>query len=266
MKLQLAKGLVIDVDAPSVKADGLRVFITGESGSGKSTAAMLLASRWVEQDGQVLVLDSHGEYGAVWEARPAEVTRYGYGDDPVYEDSVELCMSCLRDNHSLLLDLSHWTDLYPEKVDVFVRALMRDLYEYRRKHPRPMLILVEEAQTFMPQQQSKGQSDNIKLWTALLTGGRKFGLNFVLSTQRSALVDSNIIAGCNVRLFMRTSEAKDWKKVLKTYVPEKLATFGGSPKKDIAKFESGEAVIVSRWLPTTRARLQVPSVRVKKFL
>jgi hypothetical protein len=63
---------------------------------------------------------------------------------------------------------------------------------------------------------------------------------------------------------MRTSEAKDWKKVLKGYIPSKLASFGG--RNDIAKFDSGEAVVVSRWLPTMRVRLRTPNTRVKKFL
>jgi DNA helicase HerA-like ATPase len=264
MKLHLAKGLTIDASNPRVVADGLRIFLTGESGCGKSTAAMLIVSQWVEQGGQVLVLDSHGEYGALWESRPANVTRFGYGEPPVGLESVEMCMSFLRDGQSLVLDLSHWTDLEPDLLDAFVKELMRDLYAFRRQQPKQMLVLMEEAQTFVPQQQSKGQADNVKLFTALITGGRKFGLNFILSSQRSSLVDSNIIAGCNVRIFMRTSEAKDWKKVLKGYIPSKLASFGG--RNDIAKFDSGEAVVVSRWLPTMRVRLRTPSTRVKKFL
>lgn len=264
MKLQLAKGVVIDASDPRVIADGLRVFLAGESGSGKSTAAMLIVSQWVEQGGQVLVLDSHGEYGALWESRPANVTRFGYGEPPVASESVEMCMSFIRDGQSLVLDFSHWTDLDSDALDAFVRELMRDLYAYRRANPKQMLVLMEEAQSYVPQQQSKGQADNVKLFTALITGGRKFGLNFVLSSQRSSLVDSNIIAACNVRIFMRTSEAKDWKKVLKGYIPTKLASFGG--RNDIAKFASGEAVIVSRWLTTARAQLRTPTTRVKKFL
>ncbi len=271
MKLVLNKKqkLVIDMEDEQVKADGLRVFIGGESGSGKSNAAMLIASQWVEQNGQVIVLDSHGEYGALWETRPGgahPVVRFGYGEPPVREESVEMCMSYIRDGHSLVLDLSHWTDLHPETLDKFVRDLLKDLYELRRHKPKRTLILVEEAQVYAPQQQMSGQAANIRMFTALITGGRKFGLNFVLGTQRQSLVDSNVIAGCNVRLFMRISEAKDWKK-LKPYIPPRCPVqFGGNVKRDIARFASGEVLALSRWFGTQRVRLDLPEVPVKKFL
>jgi len=271
VKLVLNKkeGLVINLADAAVKADGLRVFLGGESGSGKSNAAMLIASQWVEQGGQAIVLDAHGEYGALWEARPGgdtSVVRFGYGEPPVREESVEWCMSYVREGHSLVLDLSHWTDLHPVKLDKFVRELMTDLYELRRQKPKQTLVLIEEAQAFAPQQQSAGQAQNIRLFTALITGGRKFGLNFVLSTQRQSLVDSNIIAGCNVRLFMRISEAKDWKK-LKPYLPPKFPVlFGSGGKKDIRSFASGETIALSRWFKPGRVRLDLPDVPVRKFL
>lgn len=271
MKLILNKKqkLFIDMDAETVKADGLRAFIVGESGSGKSWSAMLLASQWVAQGGQVIVLDSHGEYGALWETRPGgdhSVVRFGYGEPPVREESVEMCMSFIREGHSLVLDLSHWTDLHPEILDQFVLSLLKDLYELRRHKPKRTLILVEESQVYFPQQQMTGQAANIRMFIALLTGGRKFGLNFILGTQRPSLVDSNVIAGCNVRLFMRISEAKDWKK-LKPYVPPKCSVqFGGDARRDIARFQSGEALALSRWFNTQRVRLDLPEVPVKKFL
>lgn len=269
MKLTLRNGkkpLVIDCEDKKVIADGLRFFIGGESGSGKSNAAMLVAAQWVEQGGQMLVLDAHGEYGGLWEARPNSVIRIGYGEAPVREESVELCMSYLREGHTLVLDLSHWTDLHPDKLDKFVRDLLKDLYELRRHKAKRTLVLVEEAQNFAPQMQMSGQSANIRLFTALITGGRKFGLNFILSTQRQGLVDSNVIAGCNVRLFMRISEAKDWKK-MKEYIPPRFPVgFGGAKKFDIRNFESGEALALSRWFDSQRVRLDLPSVPVRKFL
>jgi len=262
-------GLVVNLSDPMVRADGLRVFLGGESGSGKSNAAMLIASQWVEQGGQCIVLDAHGEYGGLWEMRPGgehSVIRFGYGEPPVREESVEWVMSYVREGHSIVLDLSHWTDLHPEKLDIFVRDLMKDIYELRRAKPKQTLVLIEEAQAFAPQQQMTGQAANIRLFTALITGGRKFGLNFVLSTQRQGLVDSNVIAGCNVRLFMRVSEAKDWKK-LKPYVPPKFPVqFGGGGKKDIRGFQSGEVMAFSRWFKPQRVRLDLPGVPVKKFL
>lgn len=267
MRIQLAEGVSFDARDTRVVADGLRVFISGEPGSGKSWAAMSIVSQWVEQGGQAVVLDAHGEYGGLWEARPRDVVRFGYGDHAVREESVDWCLSFVREGKTVTLDLSHWTDIYPEQLDAFVRKLMRDLYELRRQKPQQTMVLVEEAQSFAPQLQSAGQASNIKLFTSLITGGRKFGLNFILCSQRASLVDSNLIAACNVRLFMRTSEVKDWKRVVKEYLPPGVkVTWGGSPKTDFQKFNSGEALVISRWVKSGRFQLSKPSVPVKRFL
>ena len=267
--IQLNAKHVIDLSDSDVIADGLRFWISGESGSGKSNAAMLVISQWLEAGFQAIVFDAHGEYAPLWEQRPGgkrQIIRIGYGDLPVNESSVEWVMSMVREGHSLLIDLSHWSDLDPEKMDAFIRELLRDLYELRRRKPQRMMVLCEEAQTIAPQQQAQGQAANIRLFISLMTGGRKFGINFLLTSQRQSLVDSNVIAGCNVRLFMRISEVKDWKR-LKEYVPDKMPLkFGSGKKDDIRKFLSGEALLLSRWSPPTRLRLDLPPVGVTRFL
>lgn len=264
--ITLGKKLRIDLNDPSVKADGLRLWVTGESGSGKSNACMLLASQWVSAGRQLIALDSHGEYSALWGMNPSKTVRIGYGDEPVNESSVDWVMDYVRDGYNVLMDLSHWADVNPKVLDQFVREFMLALYAWRRQKPAQTLVLVEECQTYIPQAQSTGQSDNVKAFVAMLTGGRKFGLNFVLSSQRQSLVDINAVSACNVRLFMRISEASDWKRI-KVYLPEKFPVdFGSRSKKDIRKFSSGEAVVLSRWFDASRVRLPLPEVAVTKFL
>lgn len=264
--IELGKNIRIDLNDPSVKADGLRLWVTGESGSGKSNACMLLASQWVNANRQLIVLDAHGEYNELWGMAPAKTVRIGYGDEPVGEGSVDWVMDLVREGRNVLIDLSHWTDVEGKKLDLFVRELMLALYAFRRQRPAQTLVLVEEAQNFAPQMQSGGQADNIKTFIAMLTGGRKFGLNFILSSQRQNLVDINAVAACNVRIFMRISEAADWKRI-KLYLPEKFPVdFSSKTKKDIRRFKSGEAVVLSRWFDASRVRLPLPEVHVTKFL
>ena len=148
MHIQLAKGLELNLSDPSIQADGVRVWLGAESGAGKTHAAMLICEQLVANDVQLVVLDAHGEYGALWEAKPGRITRFGYGSPPVREESVELCLQRVREEQSLLLDLSHWTDLHPERLDAFMRELLRGLYELRRREPRLTFLLIEEAHTF----------------------------------------------------------------------------------------------------------------------
>ncbi len=260
MRLKLTKAVVIDLNKPEVVEDGLRCWVSGESGSGKSTVNMLIASQMLEQGGQVIVLDSHGEYGPLWQLSPGMVKRIGYDGDPVSEDSVEWCLDVVRSGKSLLLDLSHWTDLYPQKLDAFALAFIRGLYELRRKEPKRTFVLLEEAQNYAPQMQAAGQTENIKIFLAIVTGGRKFGLNFLLSSQRPSLVDVNALSGCNVRIFLRVTEDRDYKRI-RAYLPPKISF------ERLSRFESGEAIIRSRWLAgVVHSRLLRPSVSPQKFL
>lgn len=264
--IQLTKNASIDLTSSSFKSDGLRIWCTGESGAGKSNTNMLIASQWLEAGNQLIVLDSHGEFGNLWPLRPGKVKRIGYGEPPVKEESVDWVVGMMREGLSVLIDLSHWTDIDPQPLDRFIGKLMPELYRFAREKPAHRLILLEEAHGFAPQKQSPGQYENIKLFISMLTGGRKFGLHFLLSSQRGSLIEADVIAQCNVRIFHRVSELADWKRI-KANLPSKFPVdFGSKTKRDIRLFESGEAVIVSRWFETQRGRLNRPTVEVTKFL
>lgn len=267
MRIRLSKSVTIDLSSKAVIADGFRAWVAGESGSGKSSVASLITEQVITQGGQAVVLDAHGEYERIWEAAPASVTKIGYGSKPVEEGSVEYCIDVVRRNQSLLIDLSHWTDLEPDKLDKFVLEFIKELYKLRREQPRQMLIVVEEAHAFIPQQQESGQAKNIKVFLSVVTGGRKFGLNFVLCSQQQSLVDSRAIRGCNVRVFLRISDEGDWKKI-KGYVPDALGIGfkNGDKRHDISHFASGEALLVSRWTGDRRVQLAMPGIAPRQPL
>lgn len=260
MRVRLSKAVIFDLDRHDVIQDGLRIWVGGESGSGKSSTVMSIASQVVDQGGQVIMLDPHGEFGALWEAAPNRVVRIGYGTEPVNENSHEWCMSVIGEGKSLLLDLRHWSVLEPEKMDAFVLRFVKDLYRLRVERPKRCLLVIEEAQQFAPQNQMSGQAENVRLFVNVATAGRKFGLNVLLTSQRQSLVDSNLYTQCNVRIFLRTSEFSDWNKRIKKYVPTTM----GINYDDVRKFKSGEAIVLSRWTPDARVRLEPPKVQMRK--
>ncbi len=266
--IKLTPKLAIDLDSPQVKADGVRAWVTGESGSGKSNAIMLLLSQWVAAGRQTVVLDAHGEYGDLWTLSLDRIERIGYGDRPVGAESVSWVMAMVEAGKSVLLDLKEWTDIEQDLLVKFTSDLMTELYTHQRRHPSQLLVVVEEAQTFIPQAVSdKAQFQLVKFFNSMLTGGRKYGLNFVLGSQRQSLVDSNAISQCNLRVFMRVSELKDWQSIRKQLPDKYPLKFRSKDKRDIALFQSGEAVVVSRWFDeVSRVQLLLPDVAVHRFL
>ena len=145
-RVKLSKSIVLDLHSPDIVGDGFRCWISGESGSGKSSAAALIVAQVIEQGSQVVALDVHGEYGDLWALGPTRVTRIGYGGQPVSLDSVPWCMDVLANNKSLLLDLSHWNSTDPESLDTFMLEFMRGLFTLRQQRPKWTMVLVEEAQ------------------------------------------------------------------------------------------------------------------------
>lgn len=264
-RVKLSKSIVLDLHSPDIVGDGFRCWISGESGSGKSSAAALIVAQVIEQGSQVVALDVHGEYGDLWALGPTRVTRIGYGGQPVSLDSVPWCMDVLANNKSLLLDLSHWNSTDPESLDTFMLEFMRGLFALRQQRPKWTMVLVEEAQNIIPQQQGPGQAKNVRTFLKMITEGRKYGLQFILTSQRLALVDINAIAGCNLRLFLRVSEFKDW-KIIKKYLPPMLKVDFNETRYGIKNFPSGAAVLLCRWTSDARIQLLPPTHPPRKPL
>lgn len=258
MRVRLSRATVFDLRSESILSDGVRLLIAGESGSGKSNAAALIMEQVIAAGGQVVLLDPHAEYGNLWGVDPARVVRVGYGGISVSQESTEECVDIVRKGQSLLLDLSHWM-LEPRDLSTFVLAFVKGVYKLRVDEPQFTLLVIEEAQLFIPQLQMSGQAENVQVFIGVMTGGRKFGLETMLLTQRASLVDSNAIGSCNIRIFLRTSEVRDWKRI-RQYIPESL----GLTYDDMKNLRSGEAVVLTRWSPEARVKLLRPNVQLRK--
>lgn len=272
MRLHLARDLSIDLDSPRALSDGFRAFVCGESGAGKSFAAASVIGQVVEQGAQAVVLDAHGEYGSLVSLGTG-VHAIGYTEDaePVREDMLDGYMALFEEGRSLLFDLKDWTDLEPEQLDAFVFQLLRRIYTSLRRRPRRVFLLVEEAQNFAPQERHKGVTPQVRLFTGIATGGRKYGLNTLFCTQRPALISKHVISQCNVRLFFRISDARDWKEV-REYLPEDGVRLDGTGDvvhlsyTDFSRLENGQAVALSRYFDPRLVALLPPLVAPAKGL
>lgn len=262
MKVRISEEITFDLQRPEIKADGFRIWIGGESGSGKSHAAALVACQVLEQNVQLVVLDSHGEYPAL-AALTMNAILIGYDTPdaiPLELDLVDEYLDHVRAGRSVFINLLEWTDIHPDKLNAFIVPFLRGLYELCRKKPRRLFLLVEEAQNFAPQSKYEGDQNKVRLFVGVATGGRKYGISVIVCSQRQALVDKSVLASCNVRVFLRTSEVRDW-KVIAEYLPDDLGiTYDKKDGTGIRYFKSGEAVVLSRWVEDRRVMLKRPTV------
>lgn len=95
--------------------------------------------------------------------------------------------------------------------ELIVNRIGAALFELRKvdKIP-PMMLVVEEAHNFCPQQ---GLAICSKVFRTIASEGRKFGLGLMVITQRPAKVDKNVLSQCNTQVILKVNNPNDLKAI-----------------------------------------------------
>jgi uncharacterized protein len=93
-------------------------------------------------------------------------------------------------------------------------ALMRHLFNRNKQTlgAYPALVAVDEAQNFAPEQQTGWLTRTRPSFDAIFaiaSEGRKFNVGLVVSTQRPARVNKDILSQCNTHLIFRVANVED---------------------------------------------------------
>jgi len=99
----------------------------------------------------------------------------------------------------------------PDIQELIVNRVGNALFELRKvgKLP-PMMLVVEEAHNFCPQQ---GLVACSKVFRTIASEGRKFGLGLTIITQRAAKVDKNVLSQCNTQIILKVTNPNDLKAI-----------------------------------------------------
>jgi DNA helicase HerA-like ATPase len=95
--------------------------------------------------------------------------------------------------------------------ETLVNRIIRKLFEARKmgKIP-PMMLVVEEAHNFCPQQGVAKSSQTLRTVAA---EGRKFGLGMCVVTQRPAKIDKNVLSQCATQIILKITSPNDLKVI-----------------------------------------------------
>ncbi len=178
-----------DVDA-NVIATG-RTCVIGASGSGKSYAVGVICEELCKSGVPFALVDTEGEHSGLKEKYDMLLVGDGQGCDLRWSS---LDLSDLGrqapDLAPLILDLSE-TDEPRQKVS----DLLSSVYAEVEKRRTPYLIVVEEADRFVPQ-----NGERVAIFGEIARRGRKRGVGLMVCTQRPSLVDKNILSQCGNQL------------------------------------------------------------------
>ncbi len=181
-----------------------RTCVIGQSGSGKSYTIAVICEKLLQNNVVFCIVDTEGEYFSLKEK--FEVLWVGGPQADVNIESVDfvdLIEKSIKNNVPLVLDVSD--SLEQRKV---VADFASKLYEIGSSLRQPYLLIVEEADKFVPQ-----NKDSLKEIEEISKRGRKRGLGLLVATQRPSLVNKNILSQCGNQVIGKLTTENDLKAV-----------------------------------------------------
>ena len=168
-----------------------RTCILGSSGSGKSYAVGVLCEELCRNGVPFAIVDTEGEHTGLKEKFETIWVGVDSAADLSWKnlDVSDLARQA-PDIAPLILDVSELDD--PRgTVASFVEALYQTLTERRT----PYLLVVEEADKFVPQ-----YGQRTPIFSEVARRGRKRGMGLMVCSQRPSLVDKNVLSQCGTQL------------------------------------------------------------------
>jgi len=178
--------------------------VLGSSGSGKSYAVGVLCEELCKEGVPFAIVDTEGEHTGLKKSFEAIWVGEEAGCD-ISWDNLDLASLAEQapDIAPLILDVSDISDPR-EKVASFVGAL----YETLTRRRTPYLLVVEEADKFVPQ-----YGQRIPIFGEVARRGRKRGMGLMVCSQRPSLVDKNVLSQCGNQLIGKLIIQNDLKSV-----------------------------------------------------
>ncbi|WP_292727966.1 ATP-binding protein [Methanoculleus sp.] len=205
-----------------------RTCIIAQSGAGKSWSIAVLCEQLLKARVGFCLIDTEGEYSSLRDRFPvlwvgsADGCDVGIGQANLQE----LMRNAICSRTAVIFDVSE-ADMREE-----VTHLADALYDLESGLKKPFLLIVEEADKFIPQ-----SGDSIKKIEEISRRGRKRGLGLLVATQRPSLVAKNVLSQCNNQIIGKLSIENDLKAV---------SLFFSSKKEvgELAELEPGEFFVM----------------------
>jgi hypothetical protein len=218
-----------------------RTCVLGSSGSGKSYTVGVLCEELCRNEVPFAIVDTEGEHTGLKEKFETIWVGEENNSDLSWGnlDLADLARQA-PDISPLILDVSDLSD--PRvKVASFVEALYETLTERRT----PYLIVVEEADKFIPQ-----YGQRVPIFAEVARRGRKRGLGIMICSQRPSLVDKNVLSQCGNQLIGKLIIQNDLQSVAQFFphkgLPKELTTLKAGQFFAMGGFSTAPSLITVR--------------------
>jgi hypothetical protein len=210
MKFRFSKDFVVDTSKEPFNREGLRVTMLGGPGSGKSYNNCLIAEQFLTQHGTIVVFQPRDEYYTLKEK--FDVVCVG----GVHAKDIDFALTkpkmyakhVVEDGISMIFYTAGRDE---QKLVSWVSRFIEHLLTLQETHHRPLLIILEEAQDYVPKNASGHVAppwvfnQMVRSFTKCFTEGRKLNVIAIASSQRPQQLDFTIRQLANVKFFGKFS-------------------------------------------------------------
>ena len=246
--LKIAKDLSLPLEAVT------QTFaILAKRGMGKSYTAAVMAEQMIQSGVPIVIMDPLGVFWGLranadgkHEGLPIIIFGGDHADVPLESTAGEMIADLIVDERvSAVLDHSRFRKAEQNR---FVTAFGERLYHKNRK---PLHLFLDEADSFAPQRAMHGEERMLGAMEDIVRRGRARGIGITLVTQRSAVINKNVLSQAEVLIALRTIAPQDrdainaWVEIHGTPAQKKELM------ESLASLEIGEAWFWSPgWLDT----------------
>jgi hypothetical protein len=213
---------------------GQRIAVLGISGSGKTNTGAVLVEELLPHL-PVTIVDVEGEWYGLKERYELLVAgRSEHAEVPLMlENAAALAEISIRRGISIILDLSEYDQ---DEMQEILLAYFQRLWQLATSQKTPYEVVIEEAHEFVPQ----GTRSPLKtLLTRFALRGRKRGVGVILSSQRSAKVEKDLLTQAGILFLHHVVHPTDL-SVYKDLIP----LGGRDVERQARELVPGEAFVV----------------------
>jgi hypothetical protein len=181
-------------------------------GAGKSNAARVIAEKFFRAGLPFVAIDPVGSWFGLRSSRdgkspglPIPIFGGRRGDVPLEREGGRLIADLVVDRRlSCILDISTFESEAAKKG--FLLDFARRLF---LRNEEPLHLFLEEADDYIPQKPMRDELHLLRAFENIVRRGRARGLGVTLISQRSAVVNKNVLTQVQTLIAMRTTSPQD---------------------------------------------------------
>ncbi len=211
MKIVISKDLSLPLDVVTQV-----IAILAKRRAGKSYTIRRITEQLLKVGQQAVIVDPKGDQWGIRSSAdgkkpgfPVLILGGEHGDLPLEVGGGEVVARLVAEERvSVLLDLSQFRK---HEVATFMTAFLENLYRLKaqEKYRTPMTLVVDEADAIAPQKPQRGEERMLGAIEDIVRRGGQRGIGCYLVSQRSAVLNKNVLTQAQILVVLRTIAPQD---------------------------------------------------------